>query len=117
MNAPLKIAIAGLGTVGAAVFRLLERHAALISDRAQRPVVVTAVSARSKGKDRGIGLAEVKWHDNPVDLAGDRDVDVVVELMGGASGPAFDLIARAMENGKQVVTANKALLATRGGEV
>jgi homoserine dehydrogenase len=117
MNAPLKIGIAGLGTVGCSVFRLLEQNAALVSDRTQRPVVVTAVSSRVKGKDRGINLAKVKWHDNPVDLASDPDVDVVVELMGGAGGAAFDLIARALENNKQVVTANKALLALRGGEV
>ncbi|MCE9507857.1 MAG: homoserine dehydrogenase [Alphaproteobacteria bacterium] len=117
MNAPLKIGIAGLGTVGSSVFRLLEEHAALLSSRAQRPVAVTAVSARNKGKDRGIHLGNVKWHDNPVALADDKDVDVVVELMGGAEGAAFDLIARALENNKQVVTANKALLALRGGEV
>jgi homoserine dehydrogenase len=117
MNAPLKIGIAGLGTVGSSVFQLLEEHASLLSSRAQRPVTVTAVSARTKGKDRGINLGKVKWHDNPVALADDKDVDVVVELMGGAKGAAFDLIARALENNKQVVTANKALLAQRGGEV
>jgi homoserine dehydrogenase len=117
MNPPLKVGIAGLGNVGASVFRLLGQHAALVSDRAQRPVVVTAVSARSKSKDRGIGLGKVKWHDNPVDLADDKDVDVVVELMGGSSGPAYDLIKKSLANGKPVVTANKALLALRGGEV
>jgi len=117
MNAPLKIGIAGLGTVGSGVFQLLEHNAALLADRMQRSVVVTAVSARSKGKSRGIDLGKVKWHDNPVDLAGDKDVDVVVELMGGAFGPAYDLIKKALENNKPVVTANKALLALRGAEV
>ena len=117
MNAPLKIGIAGLGTVGTGVFQLLEQHAALLTDRTQRPIVVTAVSARSKGKDRGLNLGKVKWHDNPVDLAGDKDVDVVVELMGGSTGPAYDLIKKALENNKPVVTANKALLALRSNEV
>jgi homoserine dehydrogenase len=117
MNAPLKIGIAGLGTVGASVFRLLEEHAALVSDRTQRPLLITAVSSRVKGKDRGLNLGKVKWYDNAVDLAADNDVDVVVELMGGSTGVAFDLIAKALENNKPVVTANKALLALRGGEV
>ena len=117
MNAPLKIGIAGLGTVGAGVFQLLEEHAALLADRTQRSIVVTAVSARAKSKNRGINLAKVKWYDNPADLAQDKDVDVVVELMGGAEGAAYELIKKALENGKQVVTANKALLALRGGEL
>ncbi len=116
MNAPLKIGIAGLGTVGTSVFELLEENAALLAARLERPVTVTAVSARSK-KDRGLNLEHVKWHDDPVALADDPGVDVVVELMGGAQGAAFDLIKRALENGKPVVTANKALLAARGGEI
>ena len=118
MNAPLKIGIAGLGTVGVGVFRLLVEHAAgFISDRSQRPVVVTAVSSRDKGKCRGIDISKVRWHDNPVALADDEDVDVVVELMGGSEGVAFDLIRKALENGKHVVTANKALLALRSVEI
>ena len=117
MNAPLKIGIAGLGTVGSGVFQLLEQNAALLAERLQRPVVVTAVSARTKSKNRGINLAKVKWHDNPVDLANDKDVDVVVELMGGSTGAAYDLIQKSLENNKPVVTANKALLSLRSGEV
>ncbi len=117
MAAALKIGIAGLGTVGASVFQLLAQNATIISDRAHRPVVVTAVSARRQSKNRGINFSGIKWHDNPVALADDKDVDVVVELMGGAQGAAFDLIKKSLENNKQVVTANKALLALRGGEV
>lgn len=114
---PLKVGIAGLGTVGSGVVQLLAQHAALVAGRAQRPVVVTAVSARTKNKNRGLHLAGVTWHDNPVDLADDKNVDVVVELMGGSSGTAFDLIKKSLENHKPVVTANKALLALRGAEV
>jgi len=117
MNAPLKIGIAGLGTVGAGVFQLLHEHAALLTDRTQRQIVVTAVSARDKSKKRNINTDTVKWYDNPVDIANDKDVDVVVELMGGTEGAAFELIKKALENNKQVVTANKALLAMRGTEV
>lgn len=117
LDTPLRVGIAGLGNVGASVFRLLEQHAALVGGRAQRPVVVTAVSARTKSKDRGLNLSRIKWYDNPVDLADDKDVDVVVELMGGSEGAAFDLIKKSLENNKQVVTANKALLALRCGEV
>ncbi|MBI3440194.1 MAG: homoserine dehydrogenase [Proteobacteria bacterium] len=117
MGTPLKIGIAGLGNVGTSVFQLLKQHATLVADRTQRPMTVTAVSARTQGKDRGLDLTKVKWHDNPVDLANDKDVDVVVELMGGSGGAAFDLIKQALGNNKPVVTANKALLALRGGEV
>ena len=117
MNSPLKIGIAGLGTVGASVFKLLEKNSALIADRVSKDIKVTAVSARSKNKDRGINLAKVKWYDNPVDIADDDNVDIVVELMGGAEGAAFELIKKALQNGKKVVTANKALLALRGEEL
>src|SRR5262249_39565568 len=86
------------------------------ADRTQRPIVVTAVSARSRSKGRGVDLSKVKWHDNPADIASDPEVDLVVELMGGATGAAFDLVTKALETGKQVVTANKALLALPGAE-
>lgn len=117
MTDVLKIGIAGLGSVGGSVYKLLAEHAALLENRTQKKIEVTAVSARSRSKDRGINVSGAKWHDNPVDIASDPNVDVVVELMGGASGAAFDLIKKALELGKPVVTANKALLATRGIEV
>lgn len=117
MTAPLNIGIAGLGNVGASVFRLLSENAAMLSARAGRPVKVTAVSARDKKRDRGIDVSTVNWHDDPVALAADPAVDLVVELMGGAEGAAFDLVTAAAKAGKPVVTANKALLASRGAEV
>jgi len=115
--APLKIGIAGLGTVGAGTFRLLEQNTQLLASRAGRPLTITAVSARNKGKARGIDTANIKWHDNPVDLARDSGVDLVVELIGGDTGAAFDVVSAAISAGKPVVTANKALLARRGAEV
>lgn len=117
MTKPLKIGIAGLGNVGASVFQLLAEHGDLLLDRTGRDIRVTAVSARNKLKNRSIDISKVKWHENPVEIANDPDVDVVVELMGGSEGAAFDLVSRALELGKPVVTANKALLASRGAEV
>jgi homoserine dehydrogenase len=117
MPEPLKVGIAGLGSVGSDVFRLLNEQASLLADRAGRKIIVTAVSARDAKKDRGINLSGVKWHDNPVALADDPQVDVVIELMGGSEGPAFDLIKKSIQLGKKVVTANKALLALRGAEI
>ncbi|WP_114859937.1 homoserine dehydrogenase [Azospirillum brasilense] len=111
---PLKIAVAGLGTVGAGVLKLLERQADLIEQRCGRRIEVVAVSARSRGKDRGIDLSTVEWYDDPVALAAHPGVDVVVELIGGSEGPAKETVELALERGRHVVTANKALLAHHG---
>lgn len=111
----LRIGIAGLGTVGAGTVALLRANAALIEARAGRPISVTAVSARDRARDRGVDLAGLRWHDDPLSLATDRDVDVVVELIGGAEGAARRLVEHALANGRPVVTANKALIAVHGG--
>ncbi len=111
---PLRIGIAGLGTVGVGVVRILRRQAALIEARAGRGLVLSAVSARSRGKDRGLPLAAYGWEDDPVALARRDDVDVFVELIGGSDGPAKAAVEAALEAGKHVVTANKALLAHHG---
>ncbi|WP_207536801.1 homoserine dehydrogenase [Sabulicella rubraurantiaca] len=110
----LKVGIAGLGTVGAGVVSLLRANASVISARAGRPVEVVAVSARDRGKDRGVALDGLRWHEDPVALAADNDLDAVVEVMGGAEGPARALVEASLEAGKPVVTANKALIATHG---
>jgi homoserine dehydrogenase len=109
----LRIGIAGLGTVGGGVIKLLAAQAELIAARAGQPITVTAVSARSR-KDRGFSLEGLTWHDNPVSLATDPNVDVVVEMIGGSEGPAKDLAEAAIAAGKSLVTANKALLAMHG---
>ena len=114
MTRPLSIGLAGLGTVGAGVVTLLRQNADIIAARAGRPIAVTAVSARDRGRDRGISLAGLRWYDDPVALAGDAGVDVVVEVMGGSEGPAKALVEAALAAGKPVVTANKALLAVHG---
>ena len=110
----LKIAIAGLGTVGAGTLALLERQAELVALRAGRRIVVAAVSARDRRKDRGVDLSAVRWFDDAVAMAADPEVDVVVELIGGADGIALAIIETALAHAKHVVTANKALMAHHG---
>ncbi len=114
---PLSIGVAGLGTVGAGLLRLLHDNAAIVAARAGRPIRVASVSARDRTRDRGVPLDGLRWHDNPVDLAHDPAVDVVVELIGGSEGPARHLVEAALAVGKPVVTANKALLAIHGADL
>lgn len=114
MTPVLKIGIAGLGTVGGGVLRLLQAHADLLAQRSGRRIVVTAVSARDRHRDRGVPLDGVRWYDDAVALAADPEVDVVVELIGGANGIAKTVCETAIAHGKPVVTANKALLAVHG---
>lgn len=103
-----------MGTVGIGVLRLLETNGALIATRAGRPFKVVAVSAQSKGKDRGIDLGSYAWEDDMIALAARDDVDVVLELVGGSEGPALSLAKSALDNGKGLVTANKAMIAHHG---
>jgi len=114
MNAPLRLGIAGLGTVGASVVRLLEGQGNAIASQLGRAVKVAAVSARDRTRDRGIDTDSISWHDDPVGLARANSIDVFVELMGGADGVAHESVRAALETGKGVVTANKALLAKHG---
>ena len=114
MNKPIRLGIAGLGTVGTGVVKIVQRHQAVLAARAGRPVEITAVSARNRDKDRGVRLFDYAWEDDPVALAKRDDVDVFVELMGGADGPAKAATEAAIAHGKDVVTANKAMLAHHG---
>jgi homoserine dehydrogenase len=114
MSHPLSVAVAGLGTVGAGVLKLLRDNADVVAARAGRPIAVTAVSARDRTRDRGVSLSGLRWYEDPVALAADPAVDVVVELIGGSDGPARALVRAAIEAGKPVVTANKAMLAVHG---
>ena len=114
MLEPLRIAIAGLGTVGCGVFALLRDNAALLEQRTGRRIEVVAVSARNKGKERGVALDGLEWRDDACELAAHPAVDVVLELIGGSEGTARALSEAALANGKHLVTANKALLAHHG---
>jgi len=112
--APLRVGIAGLGTVGAEVVRLIENKGRALSARCGRGVRIVAVTARSKAKQRGIDLSGITWARNPLEIASRPDVDCLVELMGGAGEPALSAIETALRTGKSVVTANKALIARHG---
>lgn len=114
MTNALRLGIAGLGTVGTGVLDIVKRHGDVLAARAGMPVVVTGVSARNKGKDRGHDLSKLEWHDDPVALAKSAGIDVFIELIGGDSGPAKAAVEAAIASGKHVVTANKALLAHHG---
>ena len=114
VSAPLKVAVAGLGTVGAGLLQLLRRQCAVLEIRCGRAVEVVAVSARDRGKDRGVDLGVVSWFDDAVTMARECDADVVVELIGGEEGAARDVCEAAIEAGRHVVTANKALIAHHG---
>jgi homoserine dehydrogenase len=110
----LKVAIAGLGTVGAGVVKLIDANRELIARRAGRPIEIVAVSARDRSRNRGVDLARFDWVDDPQLLATLEGIDVVVELVGGSEGMAYDLARATIANGKAFVTANKAMIAHNG---
>ena len=114
MTQPLKIAIAGLGTVGAGTLRILHEQSNLLAQRCGRALAVSAVSARSRQRDRGVSIDAFEWFDDPVAMARGGDADVVVELIGGEDGIAKAVLEAAIGAGRHVVTANKALLAHHG---
>jgi homoserine dehydrogenase len=117
MIAPLKVGLAGLGTVGASVVRLIDQRRQALALRAGRPIEIVAVSARSRGKSRGIDTKTLRWVADPVKLAADPEIDVFVELIGGEGNPSRAAVTAALKAGKPVVTANKALLARHGIEL
>ena len=114
VNNALRVAIVGLGTVGGGVIRLLETNSKLIARRAGRPITITAISARDKTKDRGVDLSPYEWVDDMSSLAAREDVDAVIELIGGADGPALTLARQCLAARKPFVTANKAMVAHHG---
>lgn len=113
----LKIGVAGLGTVGASLVRILQTRANALAVACGRPITVTAVSARDASKDRGILMDGIAWYADPVEMAREADIDVFVELVGGAEGAAEQSVRAALVRGLHVVTANKALLSRHGVEL
>ncbi|MCB1652036.1 MAG: homoserine dehydrogenase [Alphaproteobacteria bacterium] len=117
MSKPLRLGLAGLGTVGTGLVKIVQEHADVLAARAGRMIEIAAVCARDPSKNRGVDLSGYDWVDAPLELARREDVDVVVEMIGGSEGAARDLVTAALEAGKHVVTANKALLAHHGYEL
>jgi len=117
MTDPLRVALAGLGTVGGGVIRLIDANRDLVARRAGRAIEIVAVSARDRAKDRGVDIARFDWVDDTAALAGYDKADVVVELIGGSDGPALTLARNTLASGKGLVTANKAMLAHHGLEL
>ena len=117
MTAALRIAIAGLGTVGSGTLAILQNHGELLALRCGRELKVVAVSASNKNKKRDIDISGLRFVENPIEFASDPEIDVIVEMIGGADGVAKTLVETALTNGKSVVTANKALIAHHGVEL
>ena len=114
MSDGLKLGLAGVGTVGSGLLRLLAARKAELAARAGRPIEVVAVSAKSRRKNRDADISGFRFVPDPVALAKDPAIDVFVELIGGESGVAKEAVEAALAAGKHVVTANKALLAHHG---
>src|SRR5260370_6614594 len=114
MFAQLNVGVAGLGTVGVSVLRLLHRQVDALAARTGRRIVVTGVSARDAMRQRGVDLAGLAWFDDPLALARSPSIDLFVEVIGGAEGAARGAVEAALAARKPVVTANKALLAKHG---
>ena len=114
MTQALRVALAGLGTVGGGVIKLLDVNREIVERRAGRAIEIVAVSARDRTRDRGVDLSRFEWVDDAAELAARDDIDVVVELIGGADGPALTLARRTIAAGHHFVTANKAMIAHHG---
>ncbi len=117
MDKPLRLGLAGLGTVGSALVRVLDEKRTELTARCGRPIELAAVSARDRSRNRDCDISAARWFDDPVEMAASDEIDVFAELIGGADGPAAASVRAALEAGKHVVTANKALLAEHGVEL
>jgi homoserine dehydrogenase len=113
---PVKVGVLGLGTVGGGTVNVLKRNAAEIARRAGREIIITRASAKDLNKTRICDTQGIHLTDNPVDIINDPDIDIVLELIGGA-GTVKDYVLQAIANGKHVVTANKSLIALHGNEI
>ena len=114
---PLRVGVAGLGNVGATLVSILQKDGAELTRKLGRQLVVTAVAARSRSRERGIDISGLDWFDDPVALAKSDGIDLFVQLIGGEAGPALASVKAALEIGRPVVTANKALLAKHGTQL
>ena len=114
MTKPLRLGIAGLGTVGVGVIKIIQEKKSLLEARTGKQIIISAVTAKNKDKERGVDLTPYPWEQDPISLVKRDDVDVFIELIGGHEGVAKEALELAIKNGKDVITANKALLAHHG---
>lgn len=117
MDEVFKIGIAGLGTVGQGVFKILNENASMLEKKCGKKIEVVSVSARDSKKKRSVHLSNTTWRADAMDIATDEDIDLLVELIGGADGVAYEICKAALNDGKHVVTANKAMIAKHGIEI
>ncbi|MDB4128404.1 homoserine dehydrogenase, partial [Hyphomicrobiales bacterium] len=110
----LNIGIAGLGNVGEGVINLLQKNSELIEKKLEKKIIIKGVSAKNRKKQRNYNIDTYAWYDDPIDLARSGDIDVFIELIGGEDGVALEATQAAIESGKHVITANKAMLANHG---
>src|SRR5690606_37470734 len=108
MSDALRIGVAGLGTVGASVLRILRDKAEMLTRQCGKQVTVTALIASDRTRNRGVDLDGIEWFDDPIELAKSADINVFVELIGGDEGPAKASVEAALRASRHVVTANKA---------
>ena len=113
---PVKVGVLGLGTVGGGTINVLKRNAAEIARRAGREIIITRASAKDLDKQRICDTQGIILTTDPMDIINDPEIDIVLELIGGA-GPVKDMVLKAIANGKHVVTANKSLIALHGNEI
>ncbi len=116
-SSSLKIAIAGLGTVGLGVIEIINKHSETLHKRSGKKFDIVAICAKSKNKKRSFNLKNFEWEDDLKNLSSRKDIDVVIELIGGSDGPALDLVKGALNAKKHVITANKALISKHGNEL
>ena len=113
---PVKVGVLGLGTVGGGTVNVLKRNAAEIARRAGREIIITRASAKDLDKERICDTQGIILTTDPMDIINDPEIDIVLELIGGA-GLVKEMVLKAIENGKHVVTANKSLIALHGNEI
>jgi homoserine dehydrogenase len=113
---PVKVGVLGLGTVGGGTVNVLKRNAAEIARRAGREIIITRASAKDLNKQRICDTQGIALTTDPYEIINDPEIEIILELIGGA-GPVKDMVLKAIENGKHVVTANKSLIALHGNEI
>ena len=110
MTKELNIGIVGLGTVGSGVIKSIEKNRDYFKNNYDVVFNILGISANSKSKERSFNVSNYKWFDNPLDIINEKNIDTVIELIGGEDGLAYDLAINSLKNNKNFITANKALI-------